>query len=103
VTTLRDRSGQLQFVNLRAAAWWHLRERLDPASKQRPVAFPPNNDYLVEDLTAPRWAQRTSGLASGDGDFGSCSAGGWKKCSIRRSGPVSRDLSRSYRNPPSAS
>jgi hypothetical protein len=25
--------------------------------------LPPNNDYLVEDLTAPRWAQRTSGLA----------------------------------------
>ncbi len=62
-TPLRDLTGQLQFVNLRAAAWWHLRERLDPASKQRPVALPPNNDYLVGDLTAPRWAQRTAGLA----------------------------------------
>ena len=60
-TDVRDRSGELEFANLRAAGWWLLRDRLDPTSKQKPVAFPPD-DHLIGDLTAPRWHRRTSGI-----------------------------------------
>jgi hypothetical protein len=60
-TEVKDRSGELSFANLRAAGWWTLRDRLDPSSKQKPVALPPD-DYLVGDLTAPRWHQRTVGV-----------------------------------------
>ena len=55
-----DRSGELRFINLRAAAWWGLRDRLDPQYNSE-VALPPD-DLLVGDLTAPRWAQTSSGL-----------------------------------------
>jgi hypothetical protein len=39
-TEVKDRSGELSFANLRAAGWWRLRDRLDPSSKQKPVALP---------------------------------------------------------------
>ena len=57
----RSRSGELSFANLRAAGWWTLRERLDPMSKLKPLALPPD-DYLIGDLTAPRWHRQTAGL-----------------------------------------
>lgn len=50
---LVDRSGELGFADKRAAAWWALREMLDPAFDSE-VALPPN-DRLIGDLTAPRW------------------------------------------------
>jgi len=52
-TDATDRSGELGFVNLRSAAWWMLRERLDPVMGDA-VALPPD-DRLTGDLTAPRW------------------------------------------------
>ncbi|HIP95826.1 MAG TPA: hypothetical protein EYH32_01280 [Anaerolineae bacterium] len=52
-TDVTDRSGELGFVNKRAAAWWHLRELLDPSSGAG-IALPPD-DELIGDLTAPRW------------------------------------------------
>jgi hypothetical protein len=58
-TDLRDRSGELGFVNCRSAAWWQLRELLDPTSGQ-PVALPPD-DLLTGDLTAPRWRVTSGG------------------------------------------
>ena len=54
-----DRSGELQFLNARAAAWWRLRERLDPAYEPT-LALPPD-DLLVGDLTAPSWRLTSSG------------------------------------------
>lgn len=52
-TEFLDRSGELGFVNLRAAAWWSLRERLDPAFGAT-IALPPD-DLLTGDLVTPRW------------------------------------------------
>jgi hypothetical protein len=52
-TSKRDRSGELGFVNTRSAAWWNLREMLDPAYGED-VMLPPD-DELIGDLTAPHW------------------------------------------------
>jgi hypothetical protein len=50
-TDRKDRSGELGFKNKRAAAWWNLRELLDPELGED-VALPPD-DLLTGDLTAP--------------------------------------------------
>ena len=52
-TGQRDRSGELGFVNCRSAAWWNMRELLDPASGTG-IALP-SDDTLTGDLTAPHW------------------------------------------------
>jgi hypothetical protein len=52
-TERRDRSGELGFANKKAAAWWNLREMLDPDS-DHDVALPPD-DLLTGDLTSPTW------------------------------------------------
>ncbi len=59
-TNRRDRSGRLSFVNLRAWAYWYLREALDPERGDK-LALPPDPELLA-DLTAPRWEQRASGI-----------------------------------------
>ena len=46
--TRKDRTGQLSFKNLRAAAWWHCRDLLDPAANAT-LALPPD-DELIGDL-----------------------------------------------------
>ena len=48
-----DITGELGFVNQRSAAWWTMRELLDPVN-QFSIELPPN-DMLVGDLTAPHW------------------------------------------------
>ena len=53
-TKLRDKSGEFGFTNLRAAAWWHLRECL---SGESDVCLPPDPD-LARELTSPRYAIR---------------------------------------------
>jgi hypothetical protein len=55
-TDLRDRSGELGFVNWRSAGWWLLREMLEPGSGFL-ICLPPDTDEtnLVGDLTAPRY------------------------------------------------
>lgn len=53
-TALKDVSGELGFFNKRAAAWWHLRERLDPGSEEPPIMLPPDED-LIGDLCTPKW------------------------------------------------
>jgi len=58
-TDWKDRSGELEFANKRAAAWWNLRELLDPANK-RAVALP-LDDLLIGDLTAPHYRQTSGG------------------------------------------
>jgi hypothetical protein len=58
-TPRKDSSGELGFTNVRSAAWWALRELLDPAIGE-PVALPPD-DLLVGDLTAPHWRVLSGG------------------------------------------
>jgi hypothetical protein len=55
----KDRSGELAFLNTRAAAWWHLREQLDPAYGAT-LALPPD-DLLTGDLVAPHYSVTSAG------------------------------------------
>jgi hypothetical protein len=59
-TIVKDKSGTLSFVNVRAAAWWAFREALDPAGGQS-IALPPGRELRAE-LCAPRWKPLTSGV-----------------------------------------
>ncbi|HEU4752333.1 MAG TPA: hypothetical protein VFU47_04420 [Armatimonadota bacterium] len=58
-TSARDRSGKFGFANVRSAAYWHLRELLDPAYE--PTLALPDDDLMISDLTTPTW-QVTTGL-----------------------------------------
>lgn len=58
-TQLVDSTGEFGFANKRAAAWWNLREHLDPA-RQPTLCLPPDDD-LAADLTAPKWKLTTGG------------------------------------------
>lgn len=60
-TDVRDSTGELGFKNLRSAAWWGFRERLDPDSSGVPIALPPD-DMLTGDLVAPRWRVLSGGV-----------------------------------------
>lgn len=64
-TNMLDRSGELGFVNLRSAAWWNLREMLDPNSGHS-IAFPAD-DLLTGDLTAPHWKVASGGKVQVEG------------------------------------
>jgi hypothetical protein len=57
---MRDRSQQLAMKNLRAEAYWTLREALDPKSGYD-IALPPDAELLA-DLTAPRWFLTPQGV-----------------------------------------
>lgn len=59
-TKMRDRSGELGFINQRAAMWWTLREMLDPTFLPT-LALPPDDD-LIGELTAPKWKVIGKGL-----------------------------------------
>ncbi|MGD0114331.1 MAG: hypothetical protein ABSD48_20935, partial [Armatimonadota bacterium] len=52
-TKLLDISGEFGFTNCRSAAWWSMRELLDPANGHY-IALP-KDDLLIGDLTAPHW------------------------------------------------
>lgn len=52
-TIWRDKSGTLEFFNVKAAAWWCAAEALNPANG-RQIALPPGNDLLAE-LCSVRW------------------------------------------------
>jgi hypothetical protein len=54
-----DASGELGFGAVRSAAWWNLRELLDP-SRDADLALPPD-DMLLGDLTAPKWRVLSGG------------------------------------------
>lgn len=58
-TNWRDRSGELEFGNTRAAAWWNLREMLDPDLGVE-LALPPD-DELLGDLVAPKYREGVGG------------------------------------------
>lgn len=52
-TDKRDKSGELGFANTRSAAWWSLREILDPMEGSTYEL--PDDDLLIGDLAAPKW------------------------------------------------
>lgn len=52
-STARDKSGLLEFFNLRSELWWKFREALDPANNTG-IALP-NDPILKSDLCAPKW------------------------------------------------
>jgi len=54
-----DKAREMGFTNKRAAAWWGMREALDPANDSN-VALPPD-DTLTGDLTAPHWKVMSGG------------------------------------------
>lgn len=58
-TSLRDKSGQIEFYNLRAAATWKLREALDPG--KNPTLCLPPDELLAADLSAPQWKTMAGG------------------------------------------
>ncbi len=60
-----DAGRQFGFINKRAAAWWNLRELLNPDGDD-PIALPPD-DTLTGDLTAPGWRVASSGKIQVDG------------------------------------
>lgn len=55
-----DRTGVLRFANLRAWAYWSMREALDPNTGDN-IALPPDQELLA-DLCAPHWSMRVSGV-----------------------------------------
>lgn len=55
-----DKSGTIRFLNLRAYAYWQMRELLDPENKD-PLALPPDQE-LLGDLTAPKWEMGLRGV-----------------------------------------
>lgn len=59
-TNRKDRQGELGFTNKRSAAWWAMREALDP-DEGDDLALPPD-DMLTGDLTAPHWKVVGKGL-----------------------------------------
>jgi hypothetical protein len=59
-TRRKDKSGEMGFSNLRAAAWWAMRELLDPANEGDPVVLP-EDSQLLGDLTAPTWREVAGG------------------------------------------
>jgi hypothetical protein len=58
-TDFKDESGEMLFERVRSAAYWHLRDLLDP-NYGHEVCLPPD-DLLTADLTAPRWKTGPNG------------------------------------------
>lgn len=58
-TERRDMLGQFKFYNSRAAAWWRMRELLDPSMGS--VVALPDDEELIEELAAPRFTLYAAG------------------------------------------
>ena len=65
-TGRRDKSGELQFANVRSAMWWNMRELLDPDSGEEPIMLIPN-EKLKSDLVTPSWKVQSSGVIQLEG------------------------------------
>ena len=59
---VRDQTGLLEFYNWRSAAWWLIREMLDPSNGFE-VCLPPDDSqtHLTGDLTVPHYQRRANG------------------------------------------
>lgn len=66
-TDFRDSSEELKFSDCRSAAWWNMRELLDP-SRGATICLPPN-DQLDADLIAPRWGMQKDKVKVESKDF----------------------------------
>lgn len=55
----RDKLGQFRFLNDRAAAWWNMRELLDPSAGSN-IGLP-NDEALIEELVAPKFGFNAGG------------------------------------------
>lgn len=53
-SNLRDRSREYGMYNVRSAAYWHMRELLDPEYDSKICL--PRDDLLLSDLTSPHWS-----------------------------------------------
>lgn len=60
-STAVDASGELEFHNQRAEAWWALRDQLDPGQPGGSKLALPESDTLLGDLTSPKWKLTSSG------------------------------------------
>lgn len=58
---LKDRTGEFEFSNLRAAAWWRMRELLDPSQPGGSDVMLPRSESLLSDLTVPHWKVLSGG------------------------------------------
>jgi hypothetical protein len=58
---MRDETGEFTFANRRSAAYWHLRELLDPTNGPQKLCLPDVED-LITDLTLPKWKVRTGAV-----------------------------------------
>lgn len=58
---LTDRTGEFKFLNLRAAAWWRMRELLDPSQPGGSKIMLPRSEMLQSDLTVPHWKVMSGG------------------------------------------
>ena len=56
----QDRTRNIEFCNVRAAAYWQMREALDPDTGDD-LALPPDN-ALLADLCAARWQPTPRGI-----------------------------------------
>ena len=65
-SSAHDRSGKFGFLNLRAEAYWKLREALDPTHGDA-IALPPDAELLA-DLVAPTWEPRSGRIKVEDKD-----------------------------------
>lgn len=64
-TDFMDQSGEWGFTNVRSAAWWHMRELLDPDNGWD-IMLPPDDRHdpkskLLSDLTTPRYKIMSKG------------------------------------------
>lgn len=58
---ITDLTGEFTFANVRTAAYWKLRELLDPANSTVRVMLPDDED-MKTDLTVPTWSVRTGAV-----------------------------------------
>lgn len=56
----RDYAGDFKFRNDRSAAWWRMRELLDPSRNSKVMI--PDDERLLEELVAPKWKVFTGGV-----------------------------------------
>lgn len=59
-TKRRDRAGMHRFANTRSAAWYNVREMLDPSFDT--IICLPDDDHLAADLAGPKWPDTTNGV-----------------------------------------
>lgn len=57
----KDATGEFTFTNLRAAAWWRMRELLDPSQPGGSKILLPDSEILKADLTVPHWKVLSGG------------------------------------------